>query len=266
MKTGNSFTARFSPLARGPGWERRWFKNSSQTVTARREFSFARRRVDSRIPPPSDEAFMGSFCIVVNTNLREWLDPEDFDVSPKKPWYASVDEHGANPLFHAIAYLCAGRGNPSEPDFMFGRWQGCEVLYPDDQSRAINGMDYGVVIKPREHGNLYNLARETFRNISTDLLREIAVDEPLLLISMFRKALSHCEAHSWSVRGSTILALYDEATDQGEWMRDHLERAANFELGWTQHGWASLIARLRECHARAEAEWPALHRGHPKEA
>jgi hypothetical protein len=266
MKTGNSCTARFSPFARGPGWERRWLKSSSQTVTAGPEFSFARRRVESRIPPPSDEAFMGSFCIVVNTDLREWLDPEDFDVPPKSPWFMSVDEHGANPLLHAIAYLCAGRGMPSNPDFMFGRWQGCKVLYADDQNRAIDGMDCGVVIKPREHGNLYNLARDTFRNISTDVLREIAIDEPLLLISMFRKAVSRGEAHSWSVSGRTVLALYDEATDHGEWMRGHLERAANFELGWTKQEWDSLIARLRECHLKAAAEWPALNGGQPKEA
>ena len=32
MKTGNSCTARFSPFARGPGWEWRWLKSSSHTV------------------------------------------------------------------------------------------------------------------------------------------------------------------------------------------------------------------------------------------
>lgn len=209
---------------------------------------------------------MGSEVLVVNIDLREWLDPWDFDMPRKPPWHSSVDEHGANPLFYAIAYLCAGTSDCEATDQMFGRWQGCKVIYPDSQNSIIDGMDCGVVIDSGEYLNLCDFAERTFRNISREVLHEIGTQEPLLLVSMFRNALTICEEQSWSVSGRTLLDLYDEATDEGEWLREEMVRIAILHLDWTREQWDSLIARLRECHAKAEAEWPILCRRQSKEA
>jgi hypothetical protein len=190
---------------------------------------------------------MGSFCVVVNTNRREWIDPWYFGVSAKIPWYASVDEHGANPLFYAIAYLCSGERSE---DYISGQWGGDPVVFADEQNEARDGRDYGVIMDSPDHRNLYGLAQGTFRDISKEVTREIAVDEPMFLISLFRRAVSRCESEAWPTWGREILELYDEATDDGEWLREHLERAAQYELEWSKDQWDSLIARLRHYHAK----------------
>jgi hypothetical protein len=206
---------------------------------------------------------MSSHRIVVNTDLREWLDPEDFDVTSNSSGFSSVDEHGANPLFYAIAFLCSGRSNSARgrglfrPNEMVGRWQGFEVFYPDDQDTAVDGMDNGVAIDDPE-SNLYCFAQKAFRNISKDVLREIAVSEPMLLVSMFRKAVAECESCSWSISGSTLLNIHDEITDTGEWFRIQMEMTATHHLGWSKFQWDSLILRLRELHEKAAAEHPRL--------
>ena len=206
---------------------------------------------------------MSSHIVVVNTDLREWLDPEDFDVHSNSKWFSSVDEHGANPLFYAIAFLCSGRSNSARgrglfgPNDMVGRWQGFEVFYPDDQDTALDGMDNGVAIDDPD-SNLYRFAQKAFRNISKDVLREIAVSEPMLLVSMFRKAVAECESSSWSISGNTILNIYDEITDAGEWFRIQMEMTATHQLGWSKFQWDSLILRLRELHEKAAAEDPRL--------
>lgn len=131
---------------------------------------------------------MGQYYYIVNLDKKEYLSPHDFHCGAKLCELGAQD----NSTLAGLAILLSsgngkGGGDIDSDNALIGSWAGDRIVISGDYAESMLFLDEETKSRYLHNGNeddipnLYNHARETFKNISADVV------EILKSVGLFHK-------------------------------------------------------------------------------